>query len=158
MTPPRPTSGSRSAVGPALAAVVLVPLVLAGCSGDPQERYCEEVEAHQRELSDIAASDDPGALFDALDDYDELRAVAPRDVVDEWDTVLDPLHRLRDVLAEHDVDPSTYDGGAPPADLDPAARREIEAAARAAGSAQAVTAMGALEQQALDVCGTPLSR
>ena len=84
--------------------------------------------------------------------------MAPRDVVDEWDTVLDPLHRLRDVLAEHDVDPSTYDGGAPPADLDPAARREIEAAARAAGSSQAVTAMGALEQQALDVCGTPLSR
>ena len=48
-------------------------LVATGCSDDPHETYCAEVEEHQAELSDIAASDDAGALFDALDDYDELR-------------------------------------------------------------------------------------
>ena len=39
-----------------------------------------------------------------------------------------------------------------------AAREEIEAAAREVGSQRTVEAMAAVEQHALDVCGTPLSR
>ena len=43
-------------------------------------------------------------------------------------------------------------------ELDDAAREEIEAAAREVGSQRTVEAMAAVEQHALDVCGTPLSR
>ena len=142
----------------AAAAVLLVAVALSGCSSDPQEAYCDAVAEHQEELTDVAASEDTGALFDALDTYDELRERAPRDIADEWDAVIDPLRELERVVDDHGVDASTYTSDEPPADLDAAGRREIEAAAREVGSEQTVTAMAAVEQHALDVCGTPLSR
>ena len=143
------------------ALLLLVPLLagaLAACADDPQADYCEVVEEHQAALSDVAASEDPGAIFGALDDYDELRAAAPRDVADDWAAVTEPLHGLEDVLTDHGVDPSSYSAESPPADLDEEARSAIEAAARQVGSQQTVTAMAAVEQHSLDVCGTPLSR
>ena len=140
------------------ASLLLAALALTGCSGDPQEQYCDTVTEHQEELTEIAASEDAGALFDALDAYDELREQAPRDVADDWDAVVDPLRALEQVLADHGVDPSSYSSDDPPAHLDDEGRREIEAAAREVGSEQTVTAMAAVEQHALDVCGTPLSR
>ena len=140
-----------------VALLLLVPL-LAGCADDPQADYCEVVTEHQAALSDIAASDDAGAIFGALDMYDDLRAAAPRDIADDWAAVVEPLHGLEDVLTDHGVDPSSYSAESPPADLDAAGRAEIEAAARTVGSEQTVAAMAAVEQHALDVCGTPLSR
>lgn len=140
-----------------LAVLLLLPLA-AGCSGDPQEDYCERVENHQAALTEVAASEDMAAIFDALDSYDDLAEHAPRDLADDWDAVVDPLHALEDVLDEHAVDATTYSADEPPAGLDDTARRDIEAAARAVGSERTVTAMAAVEQHALDVCGTPLSR
>jgi hypothetical protein len=139
-------------------AALLAGLALGGCSGDPQEQYCESVEEHQAELTEVAASDDPGAVFDALDVYDDLAEEAPRDIADDWSAVIDPLRALEEALAEHDLDPSDYDAESPPSGLDEGARAEIEAAAREVGSEQTVRAMAAVEQHALDVCGTPLSR
>ncbi|HYJ26891.1 MAG TPA: hypothetical protein VEW73_04205 [Nocardioides sp.] len=137
--------------------LLLVPLAV-GCSGDQQADYCDAVREHQRELSDVAASEDAGALFGALDTYDELREEAPRDIADDWETVIAPLRRLEELLADHGVDPSTYAADEPPADLDEEERRAIEAAAREVGRERTVAAMAAVEQHALDVCGTPLSR
>ncbi|KQV69872.1 hypothetical protein ASC64_08675 [Nocardioides sp. Root122] len=140
----------------------VVPLVLcvalAGCSSDPTDDYCEAVEDHQAALTDVAASDDTGALFDVLDTYDELRAKAPRDIADDWASVIEPLRELEDALDHAGVDPSTYSSEKPPADVSQEDRDAIEAAARKVGSERTVTAMGAVEQHALDVCGTPLSR
>ena len=90
--------------------------------------------------------------------YDDLRAAAPRDIADDWAAVVEPLHGLEDVLTDHGVDPSSYSAESPPADLDEEGRAEIEAAARTVGSERTVAAMAAVEQHALDVCGTPLSR
>jgi hypothetical protein len=141
-----------------LVVAMLACLLAAGCSNDPQADYCDAVEEHQESLTEIAADEDAGALFDALDTYDDLREKAPRDIVDDWDAVIGPLRALEQVLSDHDVDPSTYAADDPPADLDAGAREDIEAAAREVGSEQTVTAMAAVEQHALDVCGTPLSR
>lgn len=139
-------------------AALLAGLALGGCSGDPQERYCETVEEHQAELTEVAATDDPGAVFDALDAYEDLAERAPRDIADDWASVVGPLQALDEALAAHDVDPSDYDAEAPPAGLAEEARTEIESAAREVGSEETVRAMAAVEQHALDVCGTPLSR
>jgi len=136
----------------------LVCVAVAGCSSDPQADYCEVVEEHQAGLSDVAASDDAGAVLDAVDDYEELAEQAPHDIADDWSAVLGPLRTLGEALAAHDVDPSTYRADEPPAGLDADAREEIEAAARAVGAQRTVDAMAAVEQHALDVCGTPLSR
>ncbi|WP_374455090.1 hypothetical protein [Nocardioides sp.] len=137
---------------------LLVPAALAGCSSDPAEDYCQAVEEHQEALTEVAASEDTGVLFDALDAYDELRAEAPRDIADDWAAVIEPLRQLEDALADAGVDPSTYSAEEPPADVSEEDREAIEAAAREVGSERTVTAMGAVEQHALDVCGTPLSR
>ncbi len=138
--------------------LVLAALALTGCSGDPQEDYCEAVTENQEELTEVAASEDTGALFDALDTYDDLREQAPPDIADDWDAVIEPLRALEQALADHGVDPSSYAADEPPADLDDEGRREIEAAAREVGSERTVTAMASVEQHALDVCGEPLSR
>lgn len=145
-------------LAPAAVLACVVGLAATGCSDDPQSDYCEAVEEHQAELTDLAAADDPGAIFGALDVYDDLREKAPRDIVDDWDAVVGPLRDLEQVLSDRGVDPSTYSAEDPPDGLDDEARQDIEAAARKVGSEQTVTAMASVEQHALDVCGTPLSR
>jgi hypothetical protein len=137
---------------------LLAGLATTGCSGDPQADYCDAVEEHQVSLSDIAAADDAGAIFGALDAYEDLQDKAPRDIADDWAAVVAPLRELEEVLSDNGVDPSTYSADKPPADLDDEGREAIEAAARRVGSKQTVDAMAAVEQHALDVCGTPLSR
>jgi hypothetical protein len=137
---------------------LLAALALGGCSDDPQADYCDAVRDHQEELTEIAADSDAGAIFDALDAYDDLAEEAPRDIADDWQSVIGPLRDLQQALEDSGVDPSTYSAEKPPAGLDDAARLDIEAAARKVGSEQTVTAMAAVEQHALDVCGTPLSR
>ena len=137
---------------------LLLPVALAACSSDPAEAYCEAVEEHQEALTDVAAAEDAGALFEVLDTYDDLHARAPRDIADDWAVVIEPLRDLEDALEHAGVDPSTYSAEEPPADLSADDRAAIEAAARKVGSERTVTAMGAVEQHALDVCGTPLSR
>jgi hypothetical protein len=137
---------------------LLAALVAGGCSSDPQADYCDAVRDHQEELTEIAADGDAGAIFDALDAYDDLAEEAPRDIADDWQSVIGPLRDLQQALEDSGVDPSTYSAEKPPADLDARARQDIEAAARKVGSEQTVTAMAAVEQHALDVCGTPLSR
>ncbi len=144
-----------------LAAGLVVPLVLTvttGCSGDPQDDYCDAVRAHQAALSDVASSEDPGALFDVLDAYADLADRAPRDVADDWAAVVGPLRDLQEAVEAAGVDPSTYSADDPPDGLADDDRRAIEAAAREVGSEQTVSAMASVEQHALDVCGTPLAR
>ena len=56
-----------------------------------------------------------------------------------------------------DVDPATYDPKSPPADLGDEDKARIDAAARELGSETTQRAFRDLEQQARDVCSTPLS-
>lgn len=144
--------------GPLLVAALLgLGGVTTGCSSE-QEAYCAAVEEHQGELSDVAASDEPGAVLGALDAYRDLRDRAPGDIRDEWTQVVTRLEALQDALDDAGVDPASYDPATTPDDLPDDERRAIEAAARDLGRSETVDAMGGVEQQALDVCGTPLSQ
>ncbi|WP_426246319.1 hypothetical protein [Nocardioides sp. LHG3406-4] len=120
--------------------------------------YCEVVADHQTELADITSAGGPGASFKVLAAYRDLRAAAPDDIEDEWDRVVGRLEALEEALEDADVDPETYDPDSPPAGLDADHRAAIEGAAREVGSDTTVGAMGELEQQALDVCHTPLTQ
>lgn len=133
-------------------------VVLTGCSDDSTSAYCESVEEHQVELSDIAASTEPGAVFGALDAYRDLRDEAPRDLGDEWSQVIGRIEALESALDEAGVDPAAYDPKTTLESLPAAQRRAIQGAARDLGDAATVTAMAGIEQQALDVCKTPLSQ
>lgn len=132
--------------------------LLTACGGDGTSDYCETVSEHQVELSDLAASTEPGAIFDLLGPYGDLRDDAPRDLRDEWNQVIGRIEALETALDEAGVDPSTYDKKTMLDALPAAERAAIQGAARDLGDEATVAAMAGIEQQALDVCKTPLSQ
>jgi hypothetical protein len=136
----------------------LAAVLLTGCGGDETSGYCQSVKEHQVELSDIAASNEPGAIFGALDAYRDLQGEAPRDLRDEWTQVIGRLEALQSTLDEAGVDPAAYDPRTTLEALPADQRAAIRGAARDLGDRATVGAMAGIEQQALDVCKMPLSQ
>ena len=64
---------------------------------------------------------------------------------------------LDDALKDAHVDPKTYDATHPPAGVSADQQRAIAAAATRLGSQKTLAALAAVQQQARDVCHTPLS-
>ncbi len=139
------------------AALALVLLPLVGCADD-KERYCDAVEEHQEELSEITAEGGPTALLDALDIYRDLQDQSPSDISDEWQQVVRSIESLAEALDEAGVDPASYDPEDPPADISEEDREAIARAADEVGSLETQEALRGVEQQARDVCKTPLSQ
>ena len=137
------------------ALLVTVPL-LAGCASD-KERYCEAVEENQTALSDIAAQGGQEALIEALDIYRDLQEQAPRDLTDEWDQVVRSIEELDEALADAGVDAAAYNPKKPPAGVTADQQEAIAAAASEVGSLETQKALAGVEQQARDVCKTPLT-
>ena len=150
-------SGRRCGRAVALLAVGLLLLPAAGCSQDPHEAYCEEVEAQRPELSDAVADGSPAALIGALPNLEALEEAAPRDIRDEWDAVVGRVRELRDALEDAGVDPATYDREKPPTGLAAEEEARLDAAAAELGSRTTAEALAGVQQQARDVCGTPLT-
>lgn len=148
------TLGARGRV--ALAAAVLV--LTAGCGEeDPFAAYCEQVGEQQAAITEALAGDGPTALLAALPSFEALAAEAPADIADEWRTVLDALTGLQGALEQAGVDPATYDRADPPPGVDQDERDRIDAAARALTRPATIAALAGVQQQARDVCKTPLS-
>jgi hypothetical protein len=146
---------SRALVLPVLLLGLLAGLMV-GC-GSKQDDYCGAVKDHQTELSDIVGSGEPDALLDALDIFEDLKSKAPGDITDEWQQVVSSIQGLQKALEDAGVDPATYDRGHPPAGLSAEDRARIDAAAKALGSGTTLRAFQDLDQQARDVCKTPLT-
>lgn len=143
-----------------IVAGVVAVLVAAGAAAyvlTREDGYCATVQEHQRELSDIAASGEPGALFDTLPAYRDLQDAAPTDLRDEWSTVVNRIEALEVALEEAGVDPADYDPETTPNELPDDQRQAVETAARDLGDVGTVEAMAGIEQQALDVCKVPLT-
>lgn len=136
------------------ALLLLVPL--AACA-DEKEQYCDAVEEHQERLTEIAAEGGPTALLDALEIYRDLREQAPSDIRDEWQQVVGSLENLQGALADAGVDdPAEFDADDPPEGVTEEQLEAIARAADAVGSTETRDALAGLEQQARDVCKTPL--
>ena len=146
-----------TADGPVSLAGLLVAGVLATGCADDQERYCDAVRDRQTELSEQVGGGGATALIDGLATVRGARRGGalrhPRRVV-----AADRPRRgaLRDALGDAGVDAATYDAERPPAGLDDADRDRIAQAARDLGADETQRALADLEQQALDVCQTPL--
>ncbi len=132
-------------------------LPLAGACTDGSSDYCDAVADRQKELSEVLAQGGPTALLEALPIFEDLAAEAPVDIRDEWDTVIDALEGLKDALEDAGVDPKTYDAENPPSGLSTDERDRIAAAARDVADPKTVAALSGVDQQARDVCKTPLS-
>jgi hypothetical protein len=135
---------------------LLVGALLSGCGSD-QENYCDAVKDHQKELTEIAADGGQTGLLDALPVYRELQDQAPSAITDEWQQVVTSLDDLQQALDDAGVDPATYDPKQPPPDVSDDDVAAIADAADRVGSLETQRALQGLEQQALDVCQTPLS-
>ena len=140
----------------AVASAVLAGTLLAGGCADQQEKYCDAVKDHQQELGEVLGGGAPDALLKALPIFEDLADEAPEDLRDEWKTVIDALEGLQQALEDAGVDPATYDRDAPPDGLSPEEQDAIDTAARRLASEDTVTAFSGVDQQAKDVCGTPL--
>lgn len=148
----------------ALALLVVAGLVVGGVAlwqrltTSPQERYCAEVVDTRAELSDRLSAGTPDVLITALPIFEGLADDAPSDIADEWDQVITAVTGLRDALDAAGADPATYDREDPPAEVDAEDRRRIDTAARVLGSQETAAALAGLDQQARDVCRTPLTQ
>lgn len=142
----------------ALAAAALA-LSVTGCGADddPFTAYCDEVQAQQTALSEALAGAGPTALIEALPSFEALAEKAPGDIADEWTTLTNAIEGLVETLAEADVDPSTYDREQPPDGVSAEEQQDIDVAARRLTQPETARALEAVQQQALDVCKTPLS-
>ena len=146
-------------VGCAVAGLVLLGAScgLVACGGSSTDAYCGAVEDNQSRLSTVLGGGGEAALLEALPVFRTLRAKAPGDIRPDWDTVVTRLEALQKALTRAHVDPKTYDAKSPPAGVTTAEQQAIAAAATRLGSAATVTALDAVQQQARDVCHTPLS-
>ncbi|KQW43081.1 hypothetical protein ASC77_22605 [Nocardioides sp. Root1257] len=135
---------------------LLLPLLLAGC-GDDKDAYCDAVQDHQKDLSETLGDGSPDALLKALGTFQDLADQAPADITDEWQQVIRSLKSLKQALQDAGVDPATYDRAHPPASLTTDEKKKIDAAAADVGSGATLQALSDLDQQARDVCHTPLT-
>ena len=145
---------------PAAAAAGCLLLALApftaGCQSQ-QEDYCSAVSDHQRELTDITSGGSGDALIRALPIFEDLQGKAPRDISDDWQQLVSRIKALDAALRAAGVDPASYHRDHPPAELSAQQRTRIDAAARELGAGPTVAALQALDQEARDVCHTPLT-
>jgi hypothetical protein len=139
-------------------ALLAATLVLAGCGeDDPFTTYCAEVKAQQTALSEDLAGGETTGLIDALPEFERLAAKAPDDLQDEWETVTSRIGTLVGALEDAGVDAATYDRQKPPAGVTEEEQDAIDAAARALARPEMAQALAGVEQQARDVCKTPLT-
>jgi hypothetical protein len=143
-------------LAPVLAVCCLVGLLTSGCKSDT-ERYCDEVKAQQQRLTELAADPDPVKIFDVLPPYQALAAKAPDDIKDEWATVIDRYQQLQSALEDAGVSAQAYADNTWRKGL---SQEQVNGVLRAAaGLVDPSTrdALNGVQQQARDVCLTPLS-
>jgi len=138
------------------ALVTLLATALAGGCASEQEQYCEAVDEHQQELSEIALEPGQDGLVRALPIFEELADAAPSDVAADWDLVVTRVDALRQAFDDAGVDPATYDPEKPPEGVSRAERAAIREAVEDLVAEQSSAALASVEQHARDVCKTEL--
>ncbi|MEZ0579961.1 hypothetical protein [Nocardioides sp. MH1] len=154
----------RCAVAALTASTVLS---LAACGSDDDDPYaipdrfqdyCDTVKSLQAPIGDaLSAGGDTTGLIKALPSFRSLADKAPGDIADDWKIVVARIEDLVDALEAAGLDPQTYQRRHPPKGLAKEQRDAIDAAAVALVSATTTEAMSSVQQQARDVCKTPLA-
>ena len=139
--------------------VLLLVLPLAGCASEKEE-YCSALQDEQKNLERLSAgSDDPGSgdLARTIDVFERLRAEAPDDMVDEWDTYVTALQALERALDDAGADESMFSDGERPEGMSKDDYASISSAAVELRSTRVVQAAAGIENQARDVCKIDLT-
>lgn len=155
-------TASAERVRRAVAAIVIAVLLgaTAGCGnpvhlitgGDAIDDYCSALNSHRQQFADLIDTSSPAALLDALPMFKDLADKAPDDISDDWQTFLLALQGLQKALQAAGVKPSQFADGKPPTSLGRAQRKAIAVAADQVSARPTVAAVGAIDQEARDVC------
>jgi hypothetical protein len=137
-----------------LAVLALLLGLAAGCGGDDEQDYCAMVEDEAPGLTQRVDEAGQAVLLEVLPTLEDLADAAPEDVTDDWDVFLTAIRDLRDALDETGLDPGQVTEL--PKDLPAADRKAVTEAASRLLTREVMGAAEAIDQQALDVCHTPL--
>ena len=140
-----------------LAVVAALVLVSGGVLWWALERpkgYCDQVAAHTAAVQ--AGQGAMQNLVEGLPELEELGGAAPSDLKDEWQVLVNAVRGFRQAFDDTGVDPSAADLAALPDSVTAEQRQRIKDAASVLVSAEVKAAVSGIEQQALDVCHTPL--
>jgi len=139
----------------ALAGVLLTGL-LTGCSNDPEADYCDALRSSRSDLVRGLQGGAGSAAETALGVMKKLRAAAPQELQDEWDTV---------VFAYEDLVQSVEATGAPiddfgaktrPDGVSPQQWRQVREFAAKLSSPRVIDAARGIEDHARQVCDVDL--
>ncbi|HJQ05857.1 MAG TPA: hypothetical protein VJ872_10455 [Nocardioides sp.] len=154
---------TRAGVVRIVAAVVVAAAVVAGVlvwrahrDRDPYAAYCGLVVDHRGLISSATEQGATTGLIAALPSFRALQESAPSDIADDWGVVVTAISNLQDALSAAGVDPATYDRAHLPAGVTAQQRDAIDAAATRLDSRETRDAMTAVDQEARDVCHSPL--
>jgi hypothetical protein len=140
-----------------VAALLGLVLVVAGATWwirDHDKSYCDLVADQTAQVQNGQGATE--SLLATLPTLRRLSDAAPSDLKDEWQVVVNAVDGFREVLAAAGVDPATTDVTSLPDSVTAAQRAEIKAAASRLLSPEVQAAVAGIQQQALDVCHTPL--
>ncbi|TNM39529.1 hypothetical protein FHP29_11615 [Nocardioides albidus] len=138
-------------------AVLAAGLWLQRGTDDPFADYCAAVAEHREDIGAALGAGPTTGLLRALPSFEALAEESPEDIAGDWRLVIERITALEEALDAAGVDASAYSFDDPPADVPAADRKAIETAAVRLGSPETSTALSHVDQQARDVCKTPLS-
>jgi hypothetical protein len=143
----------------AVAVAVLVGflVVRSGGEDDPFASYCDAVTDHRADVGAALSAGPTTGLLRALPSFEALADESPEDIRADWRLVVERIRALRKALDAAGVDAATYSFDQPPASLPADDKAAIDAAAARLGATDTATALAHVQQQARDVCKTPLS-
>lgn len=131
---------------------------LTGCASQT-DRYCDELRSQKPTLARLAVESgkpERNVLDDTLTVWQDLRAKAPGDIQDEWQTLVFALQGLVDAFHKAGTTPDRYNPASPPPGVSKQDAQLVQDAAAQLASERVRSAGAAVEQHARDVCKVDL--
>ena len=137
----------------AAGAVLMLLMPLAACA-DEGEEYCEALAEEKATLTELAESSVDGGdvLTPTLESFETLRAAAPEELQDEWETLVVAYEAIVDAVDQAGIDPEEYRPDDLPEGVSGDEAERLASVASKLLSPRVREATAGIEQHAIEVC------
>ena len=143
----------RTAAG--LPVLLVGALLLGGCSKGSGD-YCQTLADEKKTLTDLADKASPkggtDVLTPTLKAFEQLKAVAPDELQDEWETLVVAYQALSDAVDQAGIDPADYRPDQPPPGISKQDADRLAAVADKLSSPRVLAAAQGIEDYGKNVC------